>query len=94
MLPSHSYYEAEEENLRNQKQGELFMGKLIPQRYSIRELPTYFSLFWSKKSSMICTTQYSFLLNPQKRWVTWGNFKFESVFTLLLFFINLHTATE
>ena len=34
----------------------IFMGQLTPQSAIPSELPTYFGLFWCKKSSMIYTT--------------------------------------
>ena len=67
--------------------------------YSIRELPAYFSLIWSKKSSMICGYIIFLFLKPHEHGVAWEKLKFESVFlpgssfTLLIFFINLDMTT-
>ena len=33
---------------------------------SLSELPTYFSLFWCEKSSMICNTKHSFFLKHHR----------------------------
>ena len=47
------------------KEGANFYGGVDPS-VILSELPTYFSLFLCKKSSMICTTKHSFLLKPHK----------------------------
>ena len=67
------------ERMSHKVKGGLFYGGVDPSGI-LSELPTYFSLFWSKKSYMIRISQYCFLLKPHKHLVAWDKLRFVSVF--------------
>ena len=52
----------------------------------LSELPTYLSLFWGKKNSIMYTIEHPLLLKPHKHEAACEKPKFESVFSLWIFF--------
>ena len=72
------------EDATNSKAGGTSYGTVDPSQVFYQRITYVFQSFQSKKSSMICTIKYPFLLKHHNHQAAWEKVKFKSAFLFLL----------